>query len=121
MQHATTLARGMDDPHNRGRALANLVAAVAIYDLDEAVTLALGLSDPTYRDGALLSAIQEMGAADPDRAESLAHRISHPLLRACALKKPADRMPTQSFGDWTDTLLARLRAELGPGFTVDAT
>jgi hypothetical protein len=118
---ARTLARGIEDPDDRARALVDLVAAVARFDPDEAAALARDLPDPAYRDRAIMSAVEEMSSAVPDQAESLARSISHPRLRAWALTRLADRMAISDFPEWTDLLLARLRAELGPDFTVRAT
>jgi len=121
MRDATTLVRGIEDPDDRARAHADLVAAVAGFDPAEAQALAEGLPDPTYRDRVLMAAIEERSRTNSDRAESLARSIDHPRLRAWALANPAERAAIPTFSDWTDTLLARLRDELGPDFTVRAT
>jgi hypothetical protein len=119
VEDATTLTHGIDDPHDRARQIVNLVAAIAGFDPDQAETLALELSDPAYRDRAIMAAVEEMDRAD--RAESLAHRISHPRLRTWTLTRLADHTATPDLRDWTNDLLARLRAELGPDVTVRET
>ena len=121
LRDATTLARGIDDPEDRARALVDLVAAVAAFDPDQADALARDLPDPMYRDRALIAAVEEVSGTNPGQAELLARSISHPRLRAWALTGLADPMAIPHFSDWTDTLLAKLRAELGPDFTVRAT
>ena len=68
VRNATILARGIDDPNDRARALVYLVSAVAAFDVDEAESLARDLPDPMYRDRALMAAAEEIGSTDPDQA-----------------------------------------------------
>ena len=121
VRDATTLARGIDDPDDRARAIVSLVTAVAGFDPDEAEALARDLPDPMYRDRALMAAVEQMSRASPDRAESLANSISHPGLRARALSGLADPLAIPHFSALTETLVARLGVELGSDFTVRAT
>ena len=121
VQEAITLVRRIEDPHDRARALADLIGVVAGFDRSEAEALARDISDPEDRDRAILAAINEMSRAEPDRAESLASSISHPQLRAWAQARMADSKIVPGFPEWTEVLLARLRAELGPDYTVRAT
>ncbi len=120
-QQAMTLVRRMEYPDDRARALADLIGAVAGFDRGQAEALARDISDPEDCDRAIMAALNEMSRAEPDRAESLASSISHPQLRASALAKLADSTVVEGFPEWTEVLLARLRAELGPDYTVRAT
>ncbi len=121
VQEAMTLVRRIDYPYDRARALADLIGVVAGFDPGEAEALARDISDPEDRDRAIIAAINpEMSRAAPDRAESLARSISHPQLRAWALARLADSNEVPVFPEWTEVLLARLRAELGPDYLVRA-
>jgi hypothetical protein len=121
VREAITLARGIEDPEDRARALVYLVGAVAGLNPGEAETLARGIPDPAYRDRAIFSAVEQMSSTDPDRADVLARSISHPRLRAWARANPAERTGILAFSEWTEVLVARLRAELGPDFEVRVT
>lgn len=120
VQEAMTLVRRIEDPYDRARALADLIRVVAGFDRGEAEALARDISDPEDRDRAILAAINEMSRAAPDRAELLAGSISHPQLRAWALARLADSKVVPGFPEWTEVLLAKLRAELGPDYIVRA-
>jgi hypothetical protein len=89
---AEHLARGMEDPARRARALRNIATALTVTDpcrardlLAEAEYLARALVRPHDRDTVLREVVQALVELDPYDAERLAHAIGSAEQQASAL------------------------------------